>query len=61
MTIGGVSIVLIVGVVNFLLLAFQLASGRRWIKVPISVHRKTGLTLVITGTIHGILGVLANL
>ena len=60
MKIGGVSIVLILGIVNFLLLLFQLSSGLRWIKVNMAFHRKTGITLVIVALCHGILAYLAS-
>ena len=36
MKIGGISIVLILGMINFLLLLFQLSSGMRWIKVTVT-------------------------
>lgn len=61
MLIGGVSIILILGLVNFLLLLFQLASGLRWIKVKFGVHRKTGIALFIVAVIHGALATLAYL
>jgi hypothetical protein len=60
MTIGGVSIILILGVANFFLLLFQLAPGLRWIKVKFGVHRKPGILLFIAASIHGLLGVLVN-
>jgi hypothetical protein len=59
MTIGGVSIILILGIVNFFLLLFQLSTGLRWIKVRFGIHRKTGIVLFITATVHGLLGWLA--
>ena len=57
MKIGGVSIVLILGICNFILLFFQISSGLRWIRVPMGVHRKTGITLFITALIHGTLAI----
>ncbi len=60
MTIGGVSIILIGGLVNLILLLFQLLSGLRYIKVPFGVHRKTGILLVFCAVIHGILGIFAQ-
>ena len=60
MTIGGISIILILGIVNFLLLLFQLSTGQHWIKVKFGVHRKVGILLVIVATIHGLLGLLAS-
>jgi hypothetical protein len=60
MKIGGLSIVLILGMINFLLLLFQLSSGLRWIKVKMTVHRKTGITLFIVALLHGILAYLTS-
>lgn len=60
MKIGGVSIVLILGICNFILLLFQISSGLRWIRVPMGVHRKTGITLFTTALIHGTLGILTQ-
>lgn len=60
MKIGGISIILILGICNFLLLLFQVSSGLRWIKVPFRVHRKTGLTLFIIAIIHGTLAILTR-
>lgn len=60
MTIGGVSIILIGGLVNLALLLFQLLSGLRYIKVPFGIHRKTGIILVVCAVIHGILGFIAQ-
>ena len=60
MKIGGLSIVLILGIINFLLLLFQLSSGLRWIKVKMAVHRKTGIALFIVALCHGILAALTQ-
>lgn len=60
MKIGGGSIVLILGIFNFVLLLFQLSSGKRWIRVPMTLHRKTGITLFISALIHGTLAILTN-
>jgi hypothetical protein len=32
----------------------------RWIKVPMRIHRKTGITLFITALTHGTLGILSQ-
>ncbi len=48
------------GVLNLVLVWFQIASGRRWLKVPITVHRKTGIALVASATVHGALAILIN-
>lgn len=60
MKIGGVSIILILGIANFILLLFQLSSGMRWIRVPTNLHRKTGISLFITAFIHGTLAILTQ-
>jgi hypothetical protein len=60
MTIGNVSIILILGIVNGLLILFQLLTGLRLIKVSFTLHRKTGILLVITAFLHGALAFLAN-
>lgn len=60
MSIGGVSIILLLGLVNLLLLGFQVASGMHWIRVPVRVHRRTGLALVACGVLHGTLALLVR-
>lgn len=60
MTIGGVSIILILGILNFLLILFQLSTGLRWLKVPFKVHRRSGIVLLVSGTLHGLLAFLAT-
>lgn len=61
MNIGGVSIILILGICNLLLICFQLLSGLRIIKVGIKLHRKTGIALFVFALTHGLLALLANL
>lgn len=60
MKIGGVSIVLILGLINMILILFQLSTGLRWIKVSFRTHRKTGMTLFISAALHGLLAYLAD-
>jgi len=60
MTVGGISIILLLGLINLLLLLFQLATGLRWIKVRFGVHKKTGIALFIAALVHGGLAVLVN-
>jgi hypothetical protein len=60
MEIGGVSIILMLGILNFLLILFQMSTGLRWIKVPIGFHKKTGIALLISATLHAILAFLAS-
>ena len=56
----GSSLVEILGLINFMLLLFQLFSGQHWIQVKISIHRKVGLALVASASLHGLLAMLAG-
>jgi hypothetical protein len=60
MTIGGVSIIMIGGIINMIIILFQLLTGLRYVKVPFRVHRNTGIILVFCAIIHGMLGFLAQ-
>ncbi|OGP65090.1 MAG: hypothetical protein A2170_17140 [Deltaproteobacteria bacterium RBG_13_53_10] len=60
MTIGGVSIILILGILNLVLVAFQISSGLRWIRVPFGVHRRSGITLFLSAVIHAFLAILIS-
>ena len=60
MTIAGVSIILLLGILNLILLVFQLSSGRRWIKVSFAVHRTTGAILFTSAVLHATLALLAD-
>ena len=55
MRFGNVSIIQLLGLVNFGLLFFQLATGLRWLKMPLGIHKKTGIALVVAATLHGLL------
>lgn len=57
METGGISLVQILGLINFMLLMFQLASGQHWIQVKTGIHRKVGLALVATASLHGFLAI----
>jgi len=59
--VGGISIILLLGVLNFILVLFQMSSGLRWIRVPLGLHKRTGITLVISATLHAILAYLASM
>jgi hypothetical protein len=58
MKIGGDTIMLISGIVNLTLISLQLAGGLRWIRIPIKVHRKTGIFLFVAACIHAAVGIL---
>ena len=61
MNVGGISIILLLGVLNFILVLFQMSSGLRWIRAPFGLHKRTGITLVISATLHAILAYLASM
>jgi len=56
----GSSLVQVLGLINFMLLLFQLFSGQHWIQVKIGIHRKVGLALVASASLHGLLAILAG-
>ncbi|MFO7557865.1 MAG: hypothetical protein R6X10_03460 [Desulfobacterales bacterium] len=60
MKIGGVSIQLITGILNGLLVLFQAGSGLGYFKVSFSVHRKTGIALLFTAMIHAFFALFAH-
>lgn len=47
------TLVEILGIINFLLVLFQISSGLRFIRIPFTLHRKTGLLLFFTALFHG--------
>lgn len=55
MQIAGFSIVALLGVINLLLVAFQLITGLRLVKVGFGVHQKSGIALFVTASIHAVL------
>lgn len=61
MTLGGVSLILLLGLVNLALLGFQLCSGMHWVRVPVRVHRISGLMLVASAVLHALLAFLAEI
>lgn len=60
MQLGGISIILWLGIVNLALIIFQIASGRRLIRVSPGTHRKTAYVLLITAILHGLLAYLVS-
>lgn len=60
MMIGGVSAILILGILNMLLILFQISTGLRWIKVPFHVHKRTAIVLFFSATLHAVLAIFAN-
>ncbi|MBP1713817.1 MAG: hypothetical protein H6Q43_2661 [Deltaproteobacteria bacterium] len=51
------AIIELFGIINLLLVLFQVSSGLRILKVPFAVHKKTGLLLLLTALIHGSLAI----
>jgi len=60
MSIGGLSIILLLGILNLILALFQLGTGKRWIKVPIKIHKRSGVLLVVSAIAHAVLAILAD-
>jgi hypothetical protein len=60
MAIGGISIILILGIINGVLVFMQLAGGLRWVGISFAAHKRTGITLAVTSTLHGLLAFLAD-
>ena len=60
MTVGGISIILVLGIINFALILFQLATGLRIIRVRLGIHKKIGILLLIVAAVHGTLALLAD-
>lgn len=51
------SIILILGMINFLLVLFQISTGLRFIKASFTIHKRTGILLFLTALIHGALAI----
>ena len=60
MKIGGVSLILILGGINLVLILFQISTGLRWIRIPIQVHKRTGIALFFCAVLHAIFAFLAD-
>jgi len=60
MTLLGVSVILILGIVNLILILFQICTGLRWIKVRLAMHRRGALALLLSSLAHATLAFLAS-
>jgi hypothetical protein len=60
MKIGGISFILLLGMLNMVLILFQMSTGLRWIRVPIGVHKRTGMILFVSALVHALLASLAS-
>jgi len=52
--------ILILGIVNFLLVLLEVASGMKYIKISFAAHKRAGITLLVTATVHGTIALLAD-
>ncbi len=57
---GSLSVILVLGILNLILALFQLSTGKHWIKVPIKIHQRSGILLVVSAIMHGVLAILAD-
>lgn len=60
MTVAGVSLVLILGIVNLALVLFQVSTGKKWLKVNFLWHRRLGVLLLLTAIVHAVLAYLSR-
>ena len=60
MKIGGISIILLLGILNMVFILFQMSTGLRWIRVPFGVHKGTGMLLFVSALAHALLAYLAS-
>jgi len=51
--------ILILGIINFILVILQLFSGLHVIKLPFTFHKRSGIVLVFTASLHGLLALLS--
>jgi hypothetical protein len=54
------NIILVLGIINFVLVLFQVASGMRYITMSFAAHKRAGITLLITATLHGAIAIFAD-
>ncbi|TAL31539.1 MAG: hypothetical protein EPN93_17240 [Spirochaetes bacterium] len=60
MKIAGVSIVLVLGIINMVLIVFQMLTGYHKIKTPFRMHRKAGIALLCCALAHAVLAALSG-
>lgn len=53
-------IILVLGILNFILILFQIITGFHIIKTRIKFHKIFGLILSVTALIHGILAIVTH-
>jgi hypothetical protein len=52
--------IVLLGIINFMLVLFSVASGMKYIKVSFAAHKRTGIILLVTAALHGTLALLAD-
>lgn len=60
MTVAGLSLVLLLGIVNLILVLFLVSTGKKWLKVNFLWHRRLGLLLLFTAVINAVLAYLSR-
>lgn len=60
MIIAGISLVLLLGIVNLILILFQVSTGKKWVKIHFTWHRRLGVLLLLTALVHAILAYLSH-
>ncbi|MDI6844945.1 MAG: hypothetical protein QME28_02285 [Candidatus Saccharicenans sp.] len=60
MTLAGISLVLLLGIINLILVVFQVSTGKKWLKVNFTWHRRLGILLLFTAIIHAVLAYLSR-
>lgn len=51
--------ILWLGILNLLLVLFQISTGKRWIKVSFRWHKTGATVLLVSAVLHGLLALLA--
>lgn len=57
MSIGNTSIIFLLGILNIILIVFQLLTGLHIIKFKIRLHKTVGIILLISSMVHGLLAI----
>ncbi|MGB4705393.1 MAG: hypothetical protein WBI18_10030 [Candidatus Saccharicenans sp.] len=60
MTLAGISLVLLLGIINLILVVFQVSTGKKWLKVNFTWHRRLGILLLFTAITHAVLAYLSR-
>lgn len=60
MKIFGLNIIQLLGILNLILLLYQLMSGLRFFKFSFKIHKFSGILLVISAVFHAILAFMVS-